>query len=235
MNRYLIVILDCILNETISKNETWFIASDYKPYRSYIKSHVPSNNTKVWSLDSSGDTSKCSNVQDALVELWLLAKCQRLFLTEWSSFSWLASGMSGIHPFIVSASSCHIQPFSRPCYYELTHVKQLSCYNYDQMLRNDGCCQSEKFCHSNCLHHESKYGSHSFFFLLLWPPLPLIKWALKWVTILFFLIFLLNRIKMRWEFVTLLHLYKKLIIVILFLCVVYIDIRCLLWSRLKTI
>jgi hypothetical protein len=55
------------------------------------------------------------------------------------------------------------------------------------------------------------------------------------VTILFFLIFLLNRIKMRWEFVTLLHLYKKLIIVILFLCVVYIDIRCLLWSRLKTI
>ncbi len=188
---------------------------------------------KVWSLNSSGDTSHCLDVQQALIELWLLAKCRRLFLTEWSSFSWLASGMSGTYPMIVSASSCHIQPFSRPCYYELTHIKQLSCYNYDKMLRNDGCCQSEKFCYTHCLHHQSKYGSHSFYFLFVWPILPLIKWLFKWMAISFLIMFLLNQMKIIWSFKTLIDLYKKIIVVILFSCIVYIDIRCLLWSFIK--
>lgn len=141
--------------------------------------------------------------------------------------------MSGTHPVIVSASSCHIQPFSRPCYYELTHVKQLSCYNYDNMLRNDGCCQSENFCESKCLHHEPKYGIHAVYFLFVWSTLSLLKWLFKWVVILFLFIFIFNKIKLRWSLMMLTNLYKKIVVVILFLCILFVNIRCLFWSIRK--
>lgn len=184
-------------------------------------------------MNSSGDPSLCSNVQHGLVELWLLSTCEHLFLTHWSSFSWLSSGMSGTHPIIITANSCHRQPFSRPCYYELTHLKQLSCYNYDRMLRDDGCCQSEGFCELECLHHDAKYGSHSLYFLMVWPAWPLCKWLLKWMILLFFFMFLFGKIKLKWNLSTLMIFYQKLLAVILFLCILFVNIRSLFWSIIK--
>lgn len=169
------------------------------------------------------------NVQQAVIELWLLSTCRQLFLTHWSSFSWLASGMSGTHPIIVTDKSCHVQPFSRPCYYELTHVRQLSCYNYDEMLRNDSCCQSKKFCESECLHHDSKYGSHSLYFLIVWPLWSLFKWFAKWLMIFFIFIFFFNTIKFKWDYSSLISFYRNLLIMILFFFIIFVNIRCLYW------
>jgi hypothetical protein len=225
--------LECALNETKLANETWLVVSDHDPYKVYIKSHVTSNQIKVWSLNISADTRQCSNVQHALVELWLLSKCRHLYMTEWSTFGWLASSMSGTHPMIISKSFCHIQPFARPCYYELTHIKQLSCYNYETMLKDDGCCTSEGLCETTCLHHQSKGGFHSFYFLLVWPTLPLVKWMGKWVTITFILILLINTMIIRMRFVPLMRVYKTMLGMIPLICVVYIDIRCLVWAFME--
>ena len=187
----------------------------------------------MWSFNTSADTVQCSNVQHALVELWLLSKCRHLLVTEWSSFGWLASSMSGTHPTIVSKSSCHVQPFARPCYYELTHIKQLSCYNYKTMLKDDGCCQSEGLCQTACVHHESKGGSHSFYFLLVWPALSLVKWMIKWMIVFFALILVANMMMIRMRFLALMHLYQTMLGMILLICITYVNIRCLAWSFIK--
>lgn len=206
------------------------------PYKNYIHDHAPVNRVQVRSLNFSiVDTSKCSSVQQAVIELWLLSKCQHLILTTLSSFGWMISGISGIHPTIVSDLSCHIQPFSRPCYYELTHVKQLSCFNHKTMLANDGCCQSENFCQSNCLHHDPKGGAHFFYFLLVWPTIALVKWLMKWVIILFIFIFLLLKVTRVMNMNALMRLYMKMIAVILLMCIIYVDIRCILWYFIRII
>lgn len=235
MNLVYLIFLDCILNRTTSTNETWFFATDYEPYKSYFKSNLPFKQINFHSINSSSNTEQCSNVQQALIELWLLTKCQQLFLTHWSSFSWLASSISQVHPVIIKGNTCHIQPFSRPCYYELTHLKQLSCYNYESMLRNDKCCQSENFCNNDCLHHSSKYGAHRVYFLVIWPMLPLLKWSCKWLIISCVIIFIVNQMICRKNSEILMNFYKKLILVVMFVCIVFIDVRCLFWSKIKTL
>ena len=227
--------LECAINQSKSANETWLVVSDHDPYKVFIQSHAPPNRIKVRSLDTLADTTQCSNVQHAIVELWLLSKCRHILMTEWSSFGWLASSMSGAHPTIVSKSSCHTQPFARPCFYELTHVQQLSCYDHDTMLKEDGCCLSEGLCHTVCLHHESKGGSHSFYFLLVWPSLPLLRWLLKWSTILFILTLALNRMMIKMSRTSLLSFYRTALGFILLACIAYIDIRCLVWSFIKVL
>jgi len=164
-----------------------------------------------------------------LIELWLLSKCQQLYLTHWSTFSWLSSGMSGIHPHIVQSDSCHLQPFSRPCYYELTHLRQLSCFHFKQMFSTDQCCLSEGFCGKDCLHHDYKYGAHQFYFLMIWPTFQLIKWFLKWFLLVFVIVFLTTRLKSYWT----IEISKKVLLIIIYLLIVFVNIRCLFWSKRK--
>lgn len=227
--------LDCVLNRTKSVNESWFLATDYPRYKEYFRWKINSTQISLLTLESSGETNKCSDVQEALIELWLLTKCDELFLTHWSSFSWLASGLSGVHPIIVQSNSCHVQPFARPCYYELTHLKQLSCFNSKQMFESDPCCSSEHFCENDCLHHDYRNGSHFFYFLIIWPMFELVKWLFKWIFVIFFILFLLNRIQFHWDIDTLMNIYKKLLLIVVYVSIVFVDIRCLFWSKRKVI
>ena len=228
-------LVDCALNETKRANETWLVVSDHDPYKAYIKSRVPSAQIKVWSLPTLANTKQCSDVQRAVVELWLLSKCRHILMTEWSSFGWLASALSGVHPTVVSASRCYVQPFARPCYYELTHIRQLSCYDYGTMLKEEGCCRYGGFCDGVCLHHDSTSGSHSFYFLLVWPSLPLLKWLMKWTMLLFVLIFVITKTTLKRHRINLIRVYATILKFILIACVVYMNIRCIVWWSMEVL
>ncbi|CAF1265650.1 unnamed protein product, partial [Didymodactylos carnosus] len=134
-----------MLENNSTTSSRWFVATDYQPYKTYIKTNIPSNIEVLNPSIPTDGMYQCSDVQQALVDLWSLSKCQQLILTSWSSFGWMASGLSGKHPMIVANSKkCYQQTHSRPCYYELTHLKQLSCFHSSQMLNNEDeqCCQS---------------------------------------------------------------------------------------------
>lgn len=223
------------MNQSESRRENWFVVSDHPPYKQYIKSNAPVDRINVSMLDLPTDPGLCSNVQHALIELWLLSECREILMTEWSSFGWLAASRKGIHPIIVSKTSCHRQLVSRPCYYELRHLQQLSCYNYESMLKEDGCCRNEGFCGNQCLHHENTYHRHSFYFLLIWPFAALAKWFIQWVLILSIAIVLINRLTVKTPLRSVLHWCKYGALGILVICIVYVDIRCLLWKMIKVI
>lgn len=130
----------------------------------------------------------CDEVKNALIDLYLLAKCKRIIGTSFSSFATVAYSMANVNPVIVGyipkggkrpaglpwhhlpRNACYQQNFSHPCYFEYTHIKHLSCFT-PEMFATEACC-SVGLC-QGCLHHS--YQLEPFFYFFHWNLFKILK------------------------------------------------------------
>lgn len=108
---------------------------------------------QVTILSRSFTRTECSAIEEAVAEAYMLSTCEHLILSEWSSFGYLISGLSGKRPWSLRNGACAQLASSLPCYNEMAHMRNIECLSAGTRDRLDAhpCCMSGHC--QECVHH----------------------------------------------------------------------------------
>ncbi|KAK9704462.1 hypothetical protein K7432_010170 [Basidiobolus ranarum] len=178
-------------------NKTIFLATDHNPYRDFFKKSLPNTNIVYNQAGVPGNiTSTCGGVKSAIVDLFLLQKCDSILTTQWSSFSYMSHAMAGVAPVTVArllptlkvdpenispATGCLQLPSSEPLYFEQTHLRLFSCFDKEVMMPPERSSCIAGFCGGFCLHHDSVF--HRYLPLVVWDSPQFVYWTIAYIMI----------------------------------------------------